>query len=120
MQGNWTKSGIVCCCMVGVDKIECGCLLLGEVVQRRESGDLVTARWKDVERGVARSLGERAVVRLVVNVVMERQLVSDTFILHFFRMTWWGGLVRMSYLGGSTPQRREGGRPCGDATRTCR
>lgn len=89
-------------------------------MQRRESGDLVTAGWKDIERGVAWSLGERVVMRLVVYVVMERQLVSDTFILHFFRMTWWGGLVRVSYLGGSAPQRWEGGRPCGDATRTCR
>ena len=94
---------------------------MGEVVQRRESGDLVTAGWKDIERGVARSLGERAVMRLVVYVVMVRQLVRDTFILHFFRKTWWGGLVGMSYLGGSTPQRGEGGRPCGDrATRACR
>ena len=94
---------------------------MGEAVQRRESGDLVTAGWKDIERGVARSLGERAVMRHLVYVVMERQSVSDTFILHFFGMTWWGGLVRMSYLGGSVPQRREGGRRCGDrATRTCR
>ena len=114
------KSGIVCCCMVGVNQFECGCLLLGEVVQRRESGDLVAAGWKDIERGVARSLGERVVMRYIVYVVMERQLVSDTFILHFFCMTWWGGLVRVSYLGGSAPQRGEGGRPCGDATRTCR
>ena len=90
-------------------------------MQRRKSGDLVTAGWKDIERGVARSLGESAEMRLVVYVVMERQLVRDTFILHFFSMTWWGGLVGMSYLGGSTPQRREGGRPCGDpAKRTCR
>ena len=91
-------------------------------MQRRKSGDLVTAGWKDIERGVARSLGESAEMRLVVYVVMERQLVRDTFILHFFRMTWWGrgGLVRMSYLGGTIPQRREGGRPCGDAKRTCR
>ena len=87
-------------------------------MQRRESGDLVTAGWKDIERGVAWSLGERVVMRHIVYVVMERQLVSDTFILHFFRMTWWGGLVRVSYLGGSAPQRGEGGRPC-DATRTC-
>ena len=94
---------------------------MGEVVQRRESGDLVTAGWKDIEGGVAWSLGESAVMRLVVYVVMERRLVCDTFALHFFRMTWWGGLVGVSYLGGSTPQRREGGRPCGDrATRTCR
>ena len=89
-------------------------------MQRRESGDLVAAGWKNIERGVAWSLGERVVMRYIVYVVMERQLVSDTFILHFFRMTWWGGLVRMSYLGGTAPQRREGGRPCGDATRTCR
>ena len=106
--------------MVGVDQFECGCLLLGEAGQRRESGDHVAAGWKDIERGVAWSLGERVVMRLVVYVVMERQLVSDTFTLHFFRMSWWCGLVWMSYLGGSTPQRREGGRTCGDATRTCR
>ena len=94
---------------------------MGEAVQRRKSGDLVTAGWKDIERRVARSLGQRVEMRYIVYVVMERQLVSDTFILHFFCMTWWGGLVRMSYLGGSTPERREGGRPCGDrATRTCR
>ena len=78
-------------------------------MQRRESGDLVAAGWKDIERGVARSLGERAEMRHLVYVVMERQLVSDTFILHFFCMTWWCGLVRVSYLGGSAPQRREGG-----------
>ena len=95
---------------------------MGEAVQRRESGDLVTAGWKDIERRVAWSLGQRVEMRYIVYVVMERQLVSDTFFaLHFFPMTWWGGLVRMSYLGGSTPERREGGRPCGDrATRTCR
>ena len=72
-------------------------------MQRRKSGDLVTAGWKDIERGVARPLGQRVEMRLVVYVVMERQLVSDTFILHFFCMTWWCGLVGVSYLGGSTP-----------------
>ena len=90
-------------------------------MQRRKSGDLVTAGWKDIERRVAWSLGQRVEMRYIVYVVMERQLVSDTFILHFFHMSWWGGLVRVSYLGGTAPKRREGGRPCGDrATRTCR